>query len=156
VPGRHLPWSAQWQAAFQSAVLPLQLSLEEVHTLQARHVGASLLVCDRGLLDGAAYTPGGLAEFCRIFEIDPSAAFARYDAVLHLESLATADPTLYGRANNAERFEDLEEARRVEEALREAWQSHPRRILIEAGHGIEGKRNEVLGVVRDLLEQAGD
>src|SRR5262245_42235435 len=55
VPGQHLPWSEEWQTSFQAAILPLQQSLEEAYGLVARSLGRRLLVCDRGILDGAAY-----------------------------------------------------------------------------------------------------
>jgi predicted ATPase len=153
VPGVHLPWSPEWQASLQSAVLPVQHALEDACVLQARHQGCDLVVCDRGVLDGAGYTPGGLSAFCRAHHLDPAAALRRYDAVLHLESLATADPEQYGKANNAVRFEPPAEARRVEEAIREAWADHPRRVLITGPRGIDGKLAEVLNFLRLLLAE---
>jgi predicted ATPase len=153
VPGRHLPWSARWQAAFQSAVLPLQRSLEEAHVLLAEGQGCRLLVCDRGLLDGAAYTPGGLAEFCRCHGIDAVEALGRYAAVLHLESLATAEPGQYGQAGNAARFESLAEAQQLEHATRAAWRDHPRYYFIDGKRGLEGKEVEVVAILRALLAE---
>ncbi len=155
VPGKHLPWSPQWQAVFQAAVLPLQRSLEESCVLMARSQGARVLVCDRGLLDGAAYTPGGVEEFCRAFGIDYPEALSRYEAVVHLESLATADPPQYGTAGNALRFEALEEAVRLEMATRAAWAGHPRRLVIDGRRGVEGKVAAVVGFLRDFLGGEG-
>jgi predicted ATPase len=155
VPGTHLPWSPEWQAVFQAAVLPLQRSLEEACLLAARSRGSRLIVCDRGMLDGAAYTPGGVEEFCRRFGLDAAEALARYEAVVHLESLATADPPRYGPTGNATRFEPLEEAVRLEMATRAAWAAHPRRLFLDGGRGIEGKVAAVVGFLRDLLGRAG-
>jgi predicted ATPase len=59
VPGKQLPWSEEWQAAFQAAILPRQQSLEEAYGLVARDRGCRLIVCDRGILDGAAYATRG-------------------------------------------------------------------------------------------------
>jgi len=36
--------------------------------------------------------------------------------VIHLESLAVGNPESYGKANNAARFEDQQEAARLEQA----------------------------------------
>ncbi len=155
VPGTHLPWSPQWQAAFQAAVLPLQRSLEDSCVLVAQSRGSRLLVCDRGLLDGAAYTPGGVEEFCRRFGLDAAEALARYEAVVHLESLATADPPRYGTTGNAIRFEPLEEAVRLEMATRAAWLGHPRRLFLDGGRGIDGKVAAVVGLLRDILASGG-
>lgn len=153
VPGKHLEWSEEWQAVFQAAVLPLQRSIETVYRLMAQGSGCGLIVCDRGLLDGAAYTPGGLVEFCRRYEVNPDEAMARYEAVIHLESLATADPQLYGKAGNGSRFEPLERAQELERATQEAWSRHPRHIVINGRRGIEGKISQVVGIVRLLLAE---
>ena len=152
LPGKQLPWSEEWQAAFEAAVLPVQRSMEDTYVLMARERGFSLLVCDRGVLDGAAYTPGGLEHFCAENHLDLTASLARYHAVIHLESLAVADPARYGTAGNEQRFEPLERAREIELATRAAWASHPRRIFIEGGRGIERKIIEVLALVRRVLE----
>jgi predicted ATPase len=155
VPGTHLPWSPHWQAAFQAAVLPLQRSLEDAWSLVAQSQGSRLIVCDRGLLDGAAYTPGGVEEFCRRFGVDAAQALARYEAVVHLESLATADPQRYGTSGNAIRFEPLEVAVRLEMATRAAWAGHPRHFFLDGGRGLDGKIAAVRAFLRDLLSASG-
>lgn len=156
LPGKDLQWSEEWQAAFQSAVLPLQTSMEEAYQLSASQNGCRLLVCDRGVLDGAAYTPGGTEEFCSRYGVKKDEALARYAAVLHLESLATAEPDKYGKAGNDSRFEPLERAQELEMATRKSWESHPRHTVIGGRRGIEGKISQVIGIVRFLLaEKAG-
>lgn len=150
-PGKDVEWSEEWQAAFQAAVLPLQRSIEDAYALMAKGNGAGLLVCDRGVLDGAAYTPGGVEEFCRRYGVDAGEAVGRYTAVIHLESLATSAPEKYGRGGNDQRFEPLERAQALEQATRAAWETHPRRVLIEGRPGIEAKVAEVIGIVRFLL-----
>lgn len=155
VPGKDIAWSPDWQAAFQSAVLPVQIQLEVAYELRAAEQGAGLLICDRGRLDGAAYTPGGLVEFCRRYGVDVAEAFAAYAAVLHLESVAVGDPDFYGKANNSARFEDMEAARALELATRGAWVGHPSWTLVSCAGGIEGKIRAVCGAARRLLEGGG-
>jgi predicted ATPase len=152
-PGKHLPWSPEWQAALQAAILPVQQALEDACVLQARHQGSRLVVCDRGVLDGAAYTPGGREVFCRRFQLDVEVVLRRYHAVLHLESLATADPSWYSQANNEARFEDLAEAQRLEQATRAAWAGHPRHRVIPGRRGFDGKLAEALALIRSLLAE---
>jgi len=153
VPGKHLEWCEEWQAAFQSAVLPLQESMEDMHVLMASSSGCKLVICDRGVLDGAAYTPGGVDEFCQRYGVDAGEAMNRYSAVIHLESLATTDPEKYGKTGNDSRFEPLERAQELEHATRTAWQEHPRHLVIDGRRGIEGKISEVIGIVRFLLAE---
>jgi predicted ATPase len=59
VPGKDLQWSLEWQVAFESAVLPIQIQLERAYELKAAENGTPVLVCDRGRLDVAANIPGG-------------------------------------------------------------------------------------------------
>lgn len=151
IPGKDVKWSPEWQAAFQTAVLPVQIQLEAAYELRAVEQGASLLICDRGVLDGAAYTPGGLEEFCRRYGVDAQEALASYHAVLHLESTAVGDPEFYGQANNSARFEDLEEAARLEHATRAAWQAHPQWTLMSCVGGLEGKIQAVCNTLRALI-----
>lgn len=153
VPGKHLPWSEDWQAHIQPAIVSVQQALEGAYLLVAQERGAALMVCDRGLLDGAAYTPGGLDEFCRRHAVDANQAAARYHAVIHLESLAVADPEKYGAAGNASRFETLEEAQRLEHATREAWSNHPTRHIIENRKGFVSTAAEVFRILRLLLSE---
>jgi predicted ATPase len=153
IPGKDLPWSAEWQASFQAAVLPLQQSLEDTYVLVARNQGSKLVVCDRGILDGAAYTPGGVEEFCRRFGVNKAEALARYDAILHLESLATSSPDFYGKTGNDSRFEPLAEAQRLEHATRAVWGDHPRHLIIDGLRGFDVKMAEVLGIIRFLLAE---
>jgi predicted ATPase len=152
-PGRHLPWTQQWQDLFQAAVLPLQRSIEESYALLAGHQGAHLLVCDRGLLDGASYIEGGVEAFCELHDLDRQEALGRYEAVLHLESLATAAPEHYGKENNACRFEPLEQAQKLEFATRRAWEGHPRHVVIAGRAGFRSKIDEVIEFVRALLAE---
>lgn len=151
IPGKDLEWSEEWQASFQTAVLPLQSAIEDAYVLMAQSNGGKMLICDRGVLDGAAYTPGGVLEFCKRYGVDVEKAQARYAAVIHLESLATAEPKKYGKADNDSRFEPLERAQELEKATRQAWESHPRRTILDGKRGIVNVISEVIGIVRFLL-----
>lgn len=154
VPGRDVEWSEAWQAAFQSAILPLQKAIEDAYMLAAARNGAKLIICDRGLLDGAAYTPGGVTEFCKRYHIDAIEALKRYHAIIHLESLAVVDPDKYGKTGNDQRFEPLERAVEIEGATKAAWEAHTKRMIIDGRRGIDGKISETIGIVRFLLTEA--
>jgi thymidylate kinase len=151
VPGRDVKWSQAWQSAFQSAILPLQKSLEDAFVLIAKENGKKLLICDRGVLDGAAYTPGGHITFCQTYNIKGEEAIARYSAVIHLESLATANPEKYGKTGNENRFEPLERAQELEFATRQAWEMHKNHSIINGQHGIEKTISAVIEIVRAML-----
>lgn len=153
IAGKDLQWSEAWQAALQGCILPLQRHTEDACQLVAEAHGRSVMVCDRGLLDGAAYTPGGLDAFGEKYGVDKDEALKRYSAVIHLESLATADPPKYGKTGNESRFEPLERAIELEQAVRLVWMTHPRHLIIDGKRGIEGKIAKVMGIVQFLLAE---
>lgn len=141
----------EWVRSFQGAILTLQQTLEETYERLAWRCGARLLVCDRGVLDGAAYWPGGRDAFLRHFGLQLEESFARYRAVLHLQSLAELHPHLYGPDNNATRYEDVTNALRVERSVRAAWAGHPGLIVIRAEQEPQAKIDRVLEHVEALL-----
>src|SRR5579872_1102515 len=146
----HCP-PGEWLSLFQGAILSIQREMEAAFERLARHCRARLLVRDRGVLDGAAYWPGGRDAFLRHFGHDLAECFARYQAVLHLPSLAEVDPERYGRSGNRIRFEPLEEARQRERAVRAAWDGHPGWKVIAEARDLDATVAQVLGHVRDLL-----
>jgi hypothetical protein len=108
---------------------------------------------EAGFLDGAAYWPGGRNAFLDHFGIELDSVMARYDLVLHLESVAVSRPLLYGRANNGIRYEDVEGARRVESRVIEAWDGHPARIHVPAMDTVEDR---VAVLLRELRRSVID
>lgn len=156
IPGKDLAWSPEWQVAFQSAVLPVQIQMEAAYELKAVEQGAWILVCDRGRLDGAGFTPGGLEEFCRLYGVNAEEALACYVAVYHLESTAVGDSESYERdrnANNSMRFRTREDAANLDHAIRAAWQKHPSWTLVSCVGGLEGKIQAVCQSLRWLITE---
>jgi len=147
MPGRDVAFSPEWQQLFQGAIAELQPRLEAACALAALESGAELLVCDRGLLDGAAYTPGGLPVLAKLHGVDVTAALGDYDRVLHLESVASCQPSLYGKAGNESRMEDLATAQQLEQRTREAWSGHRAWTFISGREGIESVKRRVIEAV---------
>jgi predicted ATPase len=151
VPGKDIEWSPEWQTEFQAAIFSVQKSMENVYTLLAQEKGASLVICDRGLLDGAAYTQGGLNAFCQIHNVDLTAVLARYEAVIHLESLAVGRPELYGKTSNEKRMESLEEAQKLEFAIRMIWSNHSNYFFINSENTMTEKISKVIDIIKRLV-----
>lgn len=137
----------QWQ--LQKAIIFLQSSMEEAFAFFSS--GILLALCERGILDGAAYVPGGVEIFCQRFDLDKSLVFDRYLAVIHLESVATGAPNVYSNIKNPFRYETLEEAQRREYAIREVWKEHPNYKFVSCKKGIEGKITYVKDFISKLL-----
>lgn len=145
---------ADWVSSFQATILALQQTLEESFEQLAHHCGVRLIVCDRGVLDGAAYWPDGRAAFLRHFGLSVDDCFARYRGVLHLQSLAQSHPHLYGPAGNLTRYEDTAEALRVERAVRAAWEDHPGLVVVAGEGDLQSRIQRVLERIRTMLTRA--
>lgn len=145
-----MEWRKHYSSLFQERAYELRLYLEKTFEEVALRSGAKMLVCDRGILDGAAYVAGGREEFCATCKIRERETLERYDAVIHLESLATGAPELYSRQNNAFRRESLAEAAERELATRAAWADHPRYYMVSTTSTLEEKREVVLSILDHL------
>ncbi|WP_314652119.1 AAA family ATPase [Slackia exigua] len=138
------------ESTFQERILDLQLSLERAAriTLERSADCRAVVLCDRGIMDGAAYLPA--MEFPLMLArvgLSVDEAFERYDAVIHLESLAAAESAAYGMKGNAARREDVLGARAMEERIRRAWAGHPHVSFVPARDGMDAKIGDTLACV---------
>lgn len=136
--------------AVQRAIYHVQLELEAVHRRRAGN--DTVLVCDRGLLDGAAYWPEGCDAFFEAIGGDARSARGRYDAVVFLESAAAGGLPILG--DNPARNEGRKEAMNLDTRLRELWSPHP--VFRFVGHTplFETKVANALAVLRELIDGA--
>jgi predicted ATPase len=133
----------------QRAIYFLQRELEGLLIDESR---TTLVVCDRGSLDGIAYWPTGerSSEFLKAVGSSMAEEIARYDWVIHLDTAPRDD---YDTTNPL-RNESYDEAFEVNERIKEAWSHHPRRIIIEnnsGGHFFE-KLQRALVVIESIIE----
>ncbi len=106
-----------------------------------------LLVCDRGSLDALAYWQGNPDEFFTSVETTHDREIKRYDWVLHLDTA----PESYYDLTNPLRVETYEEASRLNEKTKAAWNNHPQRIVITSeGHFLD-KLHRSLFVIDCIL-----
>lgn len=104
----------------QLAVYNLQTSLEEIF---ASNLETEILLCDRGSLDGLAYWPEDEASFFQTIDSNKEKELKRYDAVIFFESGACSGSDL--KSNNPFRNENSEEAKELDQKLKEVWSKHP-------------------------------
>lgn len=149
LPGRDVIRDEAWLKDFQKVIIPTQQGFEHKWKEVAEKNRARLIVTDRGLLDSAAYLPGGIDEFIDVSGLSLSEVYDRYDLVIHLESLATCNPDKFGKTGNAVRYESLDEAIELEHKIREAWRDHPNWKFISGEGGIA----DVIAQVIDLLSE---
>lgn len=156
MPGRDLEWSQEWQDRFQAMIIEKQLADEMFHVQQADlRERPTVVVCDRGVLDGAAYLAGGREEFMQKFNLEEGKCFGLYDTVIHLNSLATDNHELYEelKATNPSRFEPAERAKELDENLFRVWEGHESHIRIPSADGIEAKIEICLSEIQKHFEK---
>lgn len=133
--------------AVQRAIYHVQVNLEAVH--RARCADDTVLVFDRGVIDGAAYWPDGTEAFFESVCGDPTAARERYDAVLFLESAAQGGLAI--DSGNAARTEQRLEAARLDRLLYDLWSPHPRFRFVAHTQTFEAKVESALEALRELI-----
>jgi CYTH domain-containing protein/predicted ATPase len=126
--------SAAQRVEFQHGILRVMMALEDTFSALARSTGRpSIVLCDRGAMDSAAYLPPE-AWTALLDEHDWTAVGLRdrrYEAVIHLVSAAEGAEAFYTTENNAVRSETPEQARALDGRTRDAWVGHPRLRIID-------------------------
>lgn len=141
---------------FQKYVISLQLAKEEICYKAAQEIEGEkvLMFIDRALKDDESYV--GHEDFCKILEdfnikydeIDP-----RYDMVVHLVTSAKGKEDVYTFSNNAARYENLDQARAMDDMALEAWSDHPNRVVIGNETDFEVKMRKA---IQSIFEYLGD
>lgn len=130
--------------ARQRAIYFVQRELEHVLVKDNPN---RLLVCDRGSLDGAAYWPHDEPDFLSSVSSDLETEVSRYDWVIHLDTA----PKSYYDTTNPLRVEGFEEAWALNEKVKEAWATHPQRLVINnKGHFLD-KLHRALFAVQEII-----
>ena len=139
---------------YQLQVTRLMLAKEQAFEAVARTFDAEkvLIVCDRGTLDNRAYM--NEEEFRYVLEqLQTSEIELRdhYDAVFHLVTAAKGAEKYYTLANNAARYETVEEAIRVDDGLIASWTGHPHLRVIDNRYDFNGKMMALISEISAFL-----
>eukprot|EP00741_Cyanophora_paradoxa_P008077 tig00001254_g7816.t1 len=135
---------------FQSNIVKVQMAIEDAFTDLARGCGApAVVVCDRGVMDGAAYMPPEMWDAL----LDEngwnvvSLRDRRYEGVIHMVTAAIGASNHYSKETNAARMEGADEARKLDLRLREAWTGHPRLRIVDNSTSFQEKCTRVVSAV---------
>jgi predicted ATPase len=129
--------------AAQRAIYFVQRELE----CAGEATGASILLCDRGTVDGSAYWTGEDSLWDSVGSTHAN-ELSRYDVVIHLR--VPTEHQGYG-AQNPLRVESADEARRIDHRIALAWRGHGRLHVVEATANFMAKAERVLAILRDTL-----
>lgn len=141
---------------FQKYVIALQLMKEDLCVKAAEEMEGDkfLVIMDRGIYDDLSYV--GEENFKKIlsdFDVKMEDINDRYDMVLHLVSSAKGAVEAYSNANNAARYESVDEARKMDDLTMAAWDSHPNRVVIGNETDFEAKMRKA---IQTVFEFTGD
>lgn len=132
--------------AAQRAIFFVQHELEVI----GDHHNPAIVLCDRGTVDGVAYWPEGADDLWSSVGTTLERELRRYDAVIHLRT-PTADRG-YNHQNPL-RTETAEAAAVIDAHIARAWQSHPRRFVVESSSAFLDKARRALEILRGELPE---
>ena len=137
--------NAESQRAAQRAIFYVQRELEAAGDADS----PTVVLCDRGTIDGAAYWPGP-DDFWSSVGTTLADQLQRYDAVIHLRT-----PALEAGYNkgNPLRIESASEALSIDTRIAELWTEHPQRFTVEASPDFLDKAARVLEILRDQMPE---
>lgn len=148
------PWTCETAFEYQKIQVFLQKAKEQAYEYAAHHNKSDkvLIVCDRAIVDNAAYMPND--EYEAILKAIGSNKVTErdsYDAVFHLVTAADGAEDAYTLSNNGARRETIEEARAVDKRLINAWTGHPHFRIIDNSTDFHGKMNRLMKEITSAL-----
>ena len=141
------PWGCGTNLDYQRCQMALQLEKERLFERGARTMDADkiLIVCDRGAMDNKAYmTDSEFNQLCKELDTSEEELRDRYDAVFHLVTAAKGAVEAYTFANNAARYETVEQAAALDDRIIAAWTGHPHLRIVDNSTAFEEKLEKLL------------
>eukprot|EP00696_Hemimastix_kukwesjijk_P003311 gnl/Hemi2/14072_TR4776_c0_g8_i1.p2 gnl/Hemi2/14072_TR4776_c0_g8~~gnl/Hemi2/14072_TR4776_c0_g8_i1.p2 ORF type:complete len:177 (-),score=61.55 gnl/Hemi2/14072_TR4776_c0_g8_i1:85-615(-) len=139
---------------FQINLLRTQMHFEDsFHALAKLTRKPTVLLCDRGAMDGSAYIePDAWQAMLQSMDLSTKMLRdERYSAVFHLVTAAIGAPDFFSGANNTARYETVPEAAMKDDKLRQAWVDHPNFFFFDNTTGFEEKLCRIEKVISDIL-----
>ena len=137
---------------FQAAIFKNQVRMENLLKQAASGISKPVILCDRGLLDGLAFVDRSImADLAKPSTLE-YLRDSRYKGIVHLQTAAIDAEKFYTLENNKARSETPEQARQLDERLLDAYNGHPKHIVI-ANRAItfDQKKNMALETVLNIL-----
>ena len=135
--------------AAQRAIAAVQAELE---TFAREDRRAPVVLCDRGIADGAAYWPEGPGAFFTSIGQPAAEVYARYSTVIHLRTPAAGKG--YDNSNPM-RTETAGQAAELDRRIDRVWSGHPNRLVVPATESFPEKLEQVTALIRAELALQG-
>lgn len=131
----------------QIAIFNLQKHLEDIQRAMFKH---SIILCDRGSLDGLAYWPESDNSFFQSMHTSLEEELLRYDAVIFFESAAKSGESI--KSNNPIRNESEQSAIDLDNKLQAIWSKHPNFNLIHSSASFINKVMFGIKTIEKIME----
>ncbi|MFT5759187.1 MAG: putative ATPase [Alteromonadaceae bacterium] len=132
----------------QIAIFNLQKNLEDIQ--RAMHP-ESLILCDRGSLDGLAYWPGSEDDFFEKMNSSFEKEIDRYDAVIFFETAAKSGKEI--KSNNPIRNESEQKAIALDKKLQKIWSNHPNYNFVGSSESFIKKVMFGITTIENVIER---
>lgn len=121
---------------------------QELETLALSDSKRSIILCDRGTVDGLAYWPSEPQDYWKELNTNVEKEYSKYALVIHLTS-----PSIDHGYNhqNPFRIESAIEAKIIDEKISLAWKNHPNVVTIESESDFVRKVSRVMEVIAQEL-----
>ena len=137
------------------AAARVQDELEAAYVAMGRKLGVKLVLCDGGILDGAAYWPEGAASFLSALNLRKDEVCSGYRAIIHLESLAVSHAELYQQLARQHRYAPLGEAKLADEIIGQIWSGHANYHFVPTTDSQENVQQAVANLIQSLMPNLG-
>lgn len=142
--------------SFQQAQLRLQRFKEDLYRQNAQDNGNPniLIICDRGLLDGAAFIDP--KQFYPLLDqegLSPEDVLKRYDAIFHMTTAAKGNGKGYTLSNNPARAETPDQAAEEDDHLLRIYQDHPNHFIIDPASSLPLKMEQLFAQLDPFLNE---
>ncbi len=140
---------------YEEAILDMQLAFEETYQQTVTRIfpeQKKVILLDRGIMDIKAFMPDD--EFKAILkkEINRGQAQGPVQRVIHLVTAAEGALLSTQGENNSARIETPEEARTIDQKIRESWLGHPHFRIIDNSTDFEGKITRTFSAISHFLD----
>lgn len=137
----------------QRRILGMQMAYRKEFLSLAKYFnGPSIIIYDRGPMDGAAYMP--LEDFEKMMREENLTLHDvrdSFDGVIHLVTAADGAEEYYTLENNKARRETPEEARALDVRTQNVWCGHPHMKIIDNSTGFDLKMKRMIAAIARIV-----
>lgn len=140
---------------WQEMILRWQIAKEDIIYKKANITEKpSIIICDRGALDGQAYVTESLFNgILNKLNLNKEELYKRYDLVFHMTSIALDFPEKYENTSNPMRREDIYASKIIDKRLKNIWAIHGNQYIVDNSTDLNGKINRVFSEIVKYVEK---